>query len=113
MLRVMEEKLRSDPVNPSCQLMRFGRRAAHFLCDHAQETLKDCVFYYFGVNYDWSFDKHLAESWNCDGILLDPTIKHLSHLHPRLRFFPLGAKMLSVEEQGGAGALQSVINASG
>jgi hypothetical protein len=110
-LRVMAEKLKV-PISPACTLRRFGGRAAHFLCDQKVNTSKDCVFYSFGVNTDWSFDRQLAEAWECDGILLDPSINHRAQMHPRLRFFPIGATMLNSDEQGGAGSLQSDIVAS-
>lgn len=97
--------LMHQPHSPDCTLHKYGERAAHFLCNRRPSS--NCTFYSFGVNKDWTFDKHIAEAWKCDGILLDPSINHPSHLHPRLKFLPLGATMLQKDDMGGAGSLQS------
>lgn len=93
-----------------CAVNKFGGRDAHWLCNRnmIEVVSKDCVFYSYGVSTDYSFDVQLAHRWNCSGILLDPSINHPSQLAPGLKFFPIGAPMLNLKEQGGAGSLSGI-----
>ncbi|KAJ3056200.1 Methyltransferase-like protein 24 [Rhizophlyctis rosea] len=78
--------------------------AAHDLCDHPPPKSKPCTFYSFGIDNDYSFDTALDESWQCNGILLDPTVNHSSTPGPRLNFFRIGATLLSSSDLGGSGS---------
>lgn len=48
--------------------------------DGSRSTAAPCVFYSFGIDYDYSFDSYLAASpeWHCDGFLFDPSVNHRS-----------------------------------
>lgn len=91
-LRRMAAKLQ-QPVTPSCPLKGFGSEwGKHVLCDYPPSRKDSCVFYSFGISHDYSFDTDLAKRWRCRGFAADPTVIHLSQLHPRVTFHNVAAK---------------------
>lgn len=78
-----------------CDLIEFTN--GHSLCGPPPDDT--CTFFSFGINDDPSFDKTLAEKWNCRGFAGDPTVDHPSRLHPKVTFHNVGASMLVDNEE--------------
>lgn len=68
---IMPSEKRETIVHGDCELVEFS--AGHALCGPPPVADKKCVFFSFGINDDPSFDKTLAEKWNCHGFAGDPT----------------------------------------
>ncbi|KAJ1417675.1 hypothetical protein B484DRAFT_400741 [Ochromonadaceae sp. CCMP2298] len=96
-----------------CTVKRYGEISGyHFVCNNLRPVNTSCVFYAYGVSSDWTFDDELSRSWDCRGILMDPSVNYKAILTERLLFFSLGATMLR-GERGGAGAWQGEVDPNG
>jgi hypothetical protein len=66
---IMPDKRRQTIKHGKCELVEFS--SGHALCGPPPPD--QCTFFSFGINDDPSFDKTLAEKWNCRGFAGDPT----------------------------------------
>ncbi|KAI9033219.1 hypothetical protein DFJ74DRAFT_165030 [Hyaloraphidium curvatum] len=95
-LRELGEKVLQGG-SKTCALASFGQGFGHHkLC--TIKSFRDCIFYSFGISYDYSFDSALGDK-GCRGFGLDPTVVHRSTLHRNVMFIQMGAKMLTTDEQ--------------
>jgi hypothetical protein len=82
-------------------LALFGKGwGGHHLVAHRdsgkpQGVTTPCVFYSYGISTDYSFDTQIARDWACDGFLFDPTVVYPAKMEAGLRFFNVGAPLLS------------------
>jgi hypothetical protein len=66
---IMPDEKRQTIKHGKCELVEFS--SGHALCGPPPPD--QCTFFSFGINDDPSFDKTLAEKWNCRGFAGDPT----------------------------------------
>ena len=91
------KQMKGEIVHGTCPAVLIG--TGHKLCGPPPPKDSPCVFFSFGINDDASFDRELAEQWNCRGLAGDPTVDHPSRLHPKVTFHNLGATILSDNEE--------------
>lgn len=89
--RDMKKLLSSDFITP-CVLRQFGRGfGGHELCEDKLE--KGCLFYSFGVGFDYSFDSDLGDR-GCFGYAFDPTVSHPTAITKGVQFMQVAASSL-------------------
>jgi len=71
----------------------------HHLCTNLLENISTCNFLSFGIARAYSFDKDLADHFNCHGFAADPTINHPSNLHSNITFHNIGANILKPSKE--------------
>ena len=83
-----------------CSDIRLGNTknsswGVHHLCNLQPPT--SCLFYSFGIAYNYEFELELVRKWNCQGVAFDPLIIHRSKIHQNITFHMIGARTLSKE----------------
>jgi len=72
-------------------------RTGHTIC--GPPPPQPCAVIGFGVFYDPSFDRDIANAWKCRGFAGDPTVHHPSKLHDNVTFHNIGATMLQDNDE--------------
>ncbi|KAL7525354.1 hypothetical protein ACHAWF_001319 [Thalassiosira exigua] len=72
----------------------FGKGGEHMVCGPRPNETAGCKFFSFGIRDDPSWDKALAEAWDCRGFAGDPSVAHPSKLHPSVTFHNVGLNVL-------------------
>jgi hypothetical protein len=94
-LTKLAKKINHGVVSSVSKLRQFGENwGMHMLVDTGKQSNR-CVFYSYGISSDYSFDKQLANDWGCQGFLFDPSVIYPAKLEEDLRFFYMGAPLLT------------------
>jgi len=82
--------LRNQSFNKTCKTFGVGSGwGKHELCD---DIPRNCYFQSWGISSDWSFDKAMADTYDCSGDLFDPTRDYNKTIYPGhdLNFYAVG-----------------------